>query len=101
MSKVEKKIIKGKVGGWRPNSGRKPKADEIKLIERLSPLADEAYKQLQKGIEEGDYKFIQLYFNYYLGKPKESKEITISKEQPLFNIDLDSIDDAEIVGEDG
>ena len=101
MSKEENKIVKGKVGGWRPNSGRKPKIDEIKMIERLSPLANEAYKQLEKGIEEGDFKFIQLYFNYYLGKPKESKEITISKERPLFNIEFDGIDDAEILDEDG
>ena len=65
-----------KNNGGHPNSGRKSKADEIKLIEKLSPMADKAYAALLAGVEKGDFKFVQLFFSYYVGKPKESKDIT-------------------------
>ena len=32
------------------NSGRKNKSDEIAMIEKLSPLDNEAFEQLKKGI---------------------------------------------------
>lgn len=63
-------------GGKREGSGRKSKAEEIKLIEKLSPMADIAFQKLKEGVESGDFKFIQLYLNYYVGKPKETKDIT-------------------------
>jgi hypothetical protein len=72
-------------------SGRKPKSEEIALIERLTPMANTAYQKLLEGVEAGDFKFIQLFFAYYAGKPRETKDITISKEQPLFNINFDNI----------
>lgn len=66
--------------GENRGQGRKPKSDEIKLIERLSPMADVAFQKLKEGVESGDFKFIQLYLNYYAGKPKESKDITSNGE---------------------
>jgi hypothetical protein len=77
---------KRKNNGGHPNSGRKPKADEIAMIERLSPMENKAYKALEQGVENGDFKFVQLYFNYYAGKPKETKDITLNTEQPIFNL---------------
>ena len=77
---------KRKNNGGHPNSGRKPKADEIAMIERLSPMEDKAYKALEQGVENGDFKFVQLYFNYYAGKPKETKDITLNNEQPIFTL---------------
>ena len=77
---------KRKNNGGHPNSGRKSKADEIAMIERLSPMQDKAYKALEQGVENGDFKFVQLYFNYYAGKPKETKDITLNTEQPIFNL---------------
>ena len=74
---------KGTIGN---KGGRPSKAEEIKMIERLSPMADKAYKALEEGVEKGDFKFVQLYFNYYAGKPKETKDITLNNEQPIFNI---------------
>ena len=65
-----------KNNGGNKNAGRKPKATEIELIERLSPMEDEALKALHKGVKSGDYKFISLYMAYRYGKPKESKDIT-------------------------
>lgn len=65
-------------------AGRKPKSEEIKLVERLSPLEDAALKALKEGVESGEIKWIQLYLSYYLGKPKETKDITINEDVPLF-----------------
>lgn len=70
-------------------AGRKPKSEEIKLVERLSPLEDAALDALKKGVESGELKWIQLYLNYYLGKPKETKDITINEDLPLFMEDVD------------
>ena len=71
-------------GGKRQGAGRKSKADEINLIEKLSPLEDAAYQALKKGVESGDFKYVQLFYNYYAGKPKETKDITINEDTPLF-----------------
>jgi glycerol-3-phosphate responsive antiterminator len=68
------------------NSGRKSKSDEIELIERLGVLDDEAFEQLRKGIERGEFAFIKLYFLYKWGRPKNIQEITVNSEQPLFNL---------------
>jgi hypothetical protein len=73
-------------GGKREGSGRKSKSEEVKLIERLTPLEDKAYKALEAGIENGDFKYVQLFYHYYAGKPKETKDITLNTEQPIFDI---------------
>jgi hypothetical protein len=71
-------------GGKRQGAGRKPKADELNLIEKLSPLEDAAYQALKAGVEKGDFKYVQLFYNYYAGKPRETKDITINEDTPLF-----------------
>ena len=65
-------------------AGRKPKAEEIKLVERLSPLEDDALKALSDGVKSGDIKWITLYLNYYLGKPRETRDINVNEDLPLF-----------------
>lgn len=75
-----------KNNGGHSNGGRKPKSEEVKLIERLTPLEPQAYAALKKGIESGEFKFIQMFYHYYAGKPRETKDITLNNEQPLFNI---------------
>jgi len=65
-------------------AGRKPKAEEIKLVERLSPLEDDALKALTEGVQSGDIKWITLYLNYYLGKPRETRDINVNEDLPLF-----------------
>lgn len=67
--------------------GRPPKADEQKLIERLSPLTDKAFKALDNAIQEEHSWALRLWFEYMYGKPKEKVEITKVKEQPLFGDD--------------
>ena len=74
-------------GGKRENAGRKSKAEEVQLIEKLSVLEPLAFMALEKGLENGDFKFTQLFYNYYAGKPRETKDITVTNEQPIFNID--------------
>lgn len=62
---------KGQNGGARPGAGRKPKADEIALIERLSPMDEIALKALKIGVSSGDFNFIKLFMEYRFGKPKQ------------------------------
>lgn len=75
---------KDKRGGAREGAGRKSKAEEIQLIEKLKPLEPKAFDALQKGIEKGDFKFIQLFYNYFAGKPKETRDLNVNQEQPIF-----------------
>ena len=60
-------------GGKREGAGRKPKADELELIEKLSPLHDLAMDALKKGLENT--------FNWYFENMKyyttlKKKDIT-------------------------
>ncbi len=73
-----------KNNGGHKTAGRKSKAEEVNLIEKLTPLEDAAYLALKEGVEKGDFKFVQLFYNYYAGKPRETKDITIIEDLPLF-----------------
>lgn len=73
-----------KFNGGNKNAGRKPKAEEVALIEKLTPLEPLAFAALMKGLEAGDFKYVQLFYNYYAGKPRETKDITINEDVPLF-----------------
>jgi hypothetical protein len=75
---------KRKFNGGNKNAGRKPKAEEVALIEKLTPLEPLAFEALMKGLEKGDFKYVQLFYNYYAGKPRETKDITINEDLPLF-----------------
>jgi len=75
---------KRKFNGGNKNAGRKPKAEEVQLIEKLTPLEPVAFEALTKGLEKGDFKYVQLFYNYYAGKPKETKDISINNDVPLF-----------------
>lgn len=71
-------------GGARKGAGRKSKAEEVDLIEKLTPLEDAAFNALKKGVEKGDFKFVQLFYNYYAGKPRETRDITVNEDVPIF-----------------
>ena len=62
----------GNRGGKREGAGRKPKADEVKLIERLTPMEDDAHKALHKGVKDGNPVFVKLWFEYFYGKPNQT-----------------------------
>jgi hypothetical protein len=67
-------------------AGRKPKAQEKELIEKLDNIIDkeEVLKKLKELINEGDMRALNLYMGYRYGKPKETKDIHINDEVPLF-----------------
>lgn len=75
---------KRKNNGGHTTAGRKSKADEVALIEKLTPLEPLAFAALMKGLEQSDFKYVQLFYNYYAGKPRETKDITINEDIPLF-----------------
>jgi len=64
----KRKENKGTIGN---NGGRKSKADEQKLIEKLSPLEPLAFKALNDALEEGKDWAVKLFFNYQYGMPKQ------------------------------
>ena len=63
-------------GGARENAGRKPKVEEQKLIEKLSPLEPEALKKLKENVDKGERWAIELFFKYMYGMPKQQTDIT-------------------------
>jgi hypothetical protein len=83
---------KRKNNGGHKTAGRKSKSEEVQLLEKLGALEPLAFLALEKGLEKGDFKFTQLFYNYYAGKPRETKEITLTTEQPIFNLgELDEL----------
>lgn len=65
-------------GGKREGAGRKPKATELELIEKLSPLDSVALKALADGVKGGDYNYVKLYFEYRYGKPKQQIDASVT-----------------------
>ena len=65
-----------KHGGARQGAGRKPKEDELKIIERLDNIieSDDALNSLKELIKDKNFNAIKLYFEYRFGKPKETIE---------------------------
>lgn len=78
-----RKFNRGRIGN-KGGTGRPPKSPDIEMIERMTPMCDVAYEKLKAGIERGEYKYIQLFFQYYYGKPKERKDISLKQDTPLF-----------------
>ena len=62
-------------GGKRPGAGRKSKAEEIALIEKLSPYDDIAIEALIQGVEKKEFPFIKLFLEYRYGKAKETVDL--------------------------
>lgn len=54
--------------------GRKPKSEELKLVEKLTPYEDKALKLLFKKIDEGDMYALKMFMEYLHGKPKQMVE---------------------------
>lgn len=60
-------------GGARENAGRKPKADEIKLIEQMDAIAvpQNVWKALYDKVIDGDTQAIKTWLQYRYGMPKQ------------------------------
>ena len=75
-------------GGKRMGAGRKPKAEEQKLIEKLTPLNELALDSLKKGLEKKEQWAVKLYFEYFYGRPQQRVDVTTNEESlnmPLIN----------------
>lgn len=74
-------------GGARPGAGRKSKAEELKLIEKLTPMEETALQKLKAGIEKGDFTYLKLFFEYFYGKPTETIGVEHSGEIATVPLD--------------
>jgi len=79
-------------GGKRIGAGRKPKAEEQKLIEKLTPLNDLALESLKKGLEKEQWA-VKLYFEYFYGRPQQRVDVTSNEE--TLNMPLITFIDSE------
>jgi len=67
-------------------AGRKSKAEEQNLIEKLTPMEGKALEVFKKALNEEKQWAVKMYFEYMYGKPIETKEISVTNETPIFNI---------------
>ena len=65
-------------GGHPTNGGRKPKADEIKIIEQMDAVAipQTVWNALYNKVIEGDTQAIKTWLQYRYGMPKQVTDIT-------------------------
>lgn len=83
-----------KHGGKREGAGRKPKADEEKVRKQCEDAIIKVYGSVSKYYEhlamesKDSFPHFKLLQEYYVGKPKETKDITINEIQPLFPDEL-------------
>ena len=71
-----------KNGGARPGAGRKPKIQEIKVIEQMDAISvpSEIWKALLYKCQEGDTAALKLWLSYRFGMPKQQLDITSNGE---------------------
>ncbi len=83
--------MESKRGGARPNSGRKPKADEITLIESMDAIAvpESVWKSLYSRVLDGDTQAIKTWLSYRYGMPKQT--VDNNTNLTLNNFDLKEV----------
>ena len=89
-----------KAGGVRIGAGRKPKIDEISLIQAMDAIAvpEKLWKALLKKAEDGDTNAIKTWLQYRYGMPKQVIDQNINIEKPIFqsiNLDVPDYDGPE------
>jgi hypothetical protein len=74
-------IGKGK-GGKREGAGRKPKVQEVKLVEKMDSISvpDEIWKALLYKCLQGDTGALKLWLSYRYGLPRQQVDITTNGE---------------------
>lgn len=76
-------------GGKRANqTGRPKRMDEQAIIEKLTPMAETAFKVLQQKILEGDMTAIKLYMSYFLGMPTQKVESKIEGQLNQVSVEV-------------
>lgn len=78
-----KAMEKKKRGGPRPNSGRPPKIQEVKLIEQMDALAapQQIWDALLYKCQQGDTQALKLWLSYRFGLPKQQIDVTSNGEK--------------------
>jgi hypothetical protein len=84
---IQEEKKKGR-GGFRPNSGRPRRMDEQAIIEKLTPMAETAFKVLQQKIQDGDMNAIKLYMQYFLGLPTQKIENKIEGQLNQVSVEV-------------
>ena len=81
-----------KNNGGNKNAGRKPKIDEIKLIETMDAIAvpDTVWKMLYAKVLDSDVNAIKTWLQYRYGMPKQIVD------QTNLNIEEKDLDNDEI-----
>ena len=79
--------MESKQGGAREGAGRKSKAEEQGLIEKLTPLEPMAFKALTEAINDGKDWAVKLFFQYKFGMPKQ----TIDNKVEVSNFDIKDV----------
>jgi hypothetical protein len=77
-------------GGAREGAGRKSKAEEQSLIEKLTPLEPIAFNALTEALNEKKDWAVKLFFQYNFGLPKQVIN------QTTVNVDAGKLTDEEI-----
>ena len=93
-------------GGPRPNSGRPPKIQEVKLIEQMDRICvpEKIWEALLYKCQEGDTAALKLWLSYRFGLPKQQIDITSNGENiapPIQWISKNiSIESAKVISEE-
>jgi len=73
-------------GGHSTNGGRKSKAEEQSLIEKLTPLEPLAFRALNDALNDGKDWAVKLFFQYNFGMPKQVIDQTNTHNLNNFDI---------------
>ena len=80
----------GKLGGHRAGAGRKPKSDEIAMIEKMDATLAPIYvwEALANKVSQNDTQAIKCWLEYRYGKPKQLRGIVSEAEtiEQVFKI---------------
>jgi hypothetical protein len=80
-----RKYNKGTLGN---KGGRKPKAEEQRLIETLEPMHPIALDALKKALDDRQSWAVKLFFEYFYGKPTTVVDLNTTEvlQQPILSI---------------
>jgi len=73
--------------GGHKTAGRKPKAEEQRLIEKLGPLEKDAHRALKEAIADDQSWAVKMFFEYMYGKAKDRKEIEFPNGIPVIDME--------------
>lgn len=71
-------------GGAREGAGRKPKTEEVQLVEKLTPFDEVALNALEQALRAGEQWAVKLFMEFRWSKPKQQTDITSGGEKLLM-----------------